>query len=267
MASDAASAPHPGDKPVPASGPTRAAHRIPLWLLTLGVGLASGLIGWAGGEAAYSRIKVEDQIIYPPNYDKMGGYEKQGVTSTITVAAKETAERKKAAVGFGLLGLALGAGLGLVGGWAAGVPRRMTIGGVLGGLAGAAGGAGLSWAAVPLFFRLLQELPESGLVDLFLAHALISIGVGGAAGLALGLGLGDRPAMVRALFGGLLGGPLGAIVVEIIYSVAYPLMRTFEPLATEPTPRLEMYLCVAAFIGLLAGLAAGRRRSPRAASV
>jgi hypothetical protein len=254
---------HPGDKPVPAAGPARVAHRIPLWLLTLGVGLASGLIGWVGGEAAFTRIKREDYIVKPADFDKIGGYQKQALVAMVNGEARLASERRKAAVSFGLLGLVLGAGLGLVGGWAAGSSRSMTIGVVLGGLIGAAAGAAFSWVVVPLYFR--YEDPELGMTILSVAHAVIFTGVGAAAGLALGLGLGDRPATVRALLGGLLGGFLGTMALAAVYSVAFPLMRTFEPIAPEPIPRLVMYLCVATGIGLMAGLTSGHRRSPRAA--
>jgi hypothetical protein len=265
MASDVEFPPRPADKPVPATGPARVGHRIPLWLLTLGVGLVSGLIGWVGGEAAFARIKLEDYIVRPANFDKIGGYEKQAVIAMMNGEARRVSERLKAAVSFGLLGLALGAGLGLVGGWAAGSSRSTTVGVVLGGLIGAAAGAAFSWVVVPLYFR--YENPEQGMTILFVAHAVIFMGIGAASGLALGLGLGDRPATVRALLGGLLGGFLGTMALATVYSVAYPLMRTFEPIAPEPIPRLVMYLCVATGIGLVAGLTSGYQRSPRAASI
>jgi hypothetical protein len=255
----------PVDPSLSGSSPTRAARRIPLGLLTLGVGLVSGLISWAGGEWAFTRFRGEHEMIYPPNYQQVGGYEKQALTANITGAAQRAAERKKAATSFGLLGLVLGVGLGLVGGWVSGSSRSAGVGVLGGGLAGAAAGAGLSWAAVPLFYRYLD--PEVGLFVLFITHAAIFSGVGAAAGLALGLGLGDRPAMVQALFGGLIGGLIGTVALETINSIAFPLMRTFEPLASEQTPRLSMYLCVAVGIALFAGIAAGRPgRRPRVAS-
>jgi hypothetical protein len=230
---------------------------LPLWLLTLGAGLVCGLISWAGGEAIYPTFHIKDEVIYPENYKTLSGYQKQGVDSKIQGVAQRVVERKKSAASFGLLGLVLAAGLGLIGGWAAGSPRGAGLGAVGGGLAGALAGAGLSWAAVPLFFRYLE--PESGFLILFLTHAAIFIGIGGATGLGLGLGLGDGPSTVTALLGGLLGGFIGTAVLETVNSLEFPLMRTFEPIASERIPRLVMYLCVAAAIAGLAGLAAGRR--------
>jgi hypothetical protein len=255
---------HPVNRSSSGAAPTGATRRPPLWLLTLGAGLVSGLISWAGGEAAFIRFRTEREIIYPRNYKQISGYEKQAVTTQIVGAARLVAERKKAAASFGLLGLVLALSLGLIGGWEAGSSRAAMRGAGGGGLAGAAVGIGLSWATVPLFFRF--ENPETGFTTLVLTHAAIFIGIGGASGLALGLGLGDRPAMVRALFGGLLGGFLGTAALATVYSLAFPLMRTLEPVASERTARLSMYLCEAVCTALLTGLAAGgRARKPRVA--
>ena len=200
------------------------ARWLPLWLLTLGVGLVSGLISWAGGEPMSTMFRIQDEAVYPANFQNMGSYEKQAVNAEIQGAAERVVERKKAVASFGLLGMALAVGLGLIGGLAAGSPRRAILGALGGGLAGAVAGAGLSWVVVPIFFRF--QTPASGLLVLFLTHAAIFTGIGAMAGLALGLGLGDRSAMGRALFGGMLGGFLGTIALEIVNSLAFPLMRT-----------------------------------------
>ena len=74
----------------------------------------------ARGEAIYPAFHVKDEVVYPANYKTLSGYQKQGVDSNIQGAARRVVERKKAAASFGLLGLVLAAGLGLIGGWAAG---------------------------------------------------------------------------------------------------------------------------------------------------
>jgi hypothetical protein len=178
------------------------------------------------------------------------------VDGKIQGEARRVVERKKTAASFGLLGLVLAAALGLIGGWVAGSPRKAGLGAVGGGLAGAVAGAGLSWAAVPLFFRYLD--PEWGFTTLFLMHSAIFIGIGAVSGLGLGLGLGDGRSLVTALLGGVLGSFLGTVSLEATNSLAFPLMRTFEPIATEWIPRLVMYLCVAGATALVAGLVAGR---------
>ncbi len=193
----------------------------------------------------------------PANYKTLTGYQKEAASSKLVGMARPILERKKAAVSFGLLGLAVGVGLGLIGGWAAGSPRRAGLGAAGGGLAGALAGVGLSWASVPMFFRYLD--PETGPQVLFLTHAAIFIAIGGASGLGLGLGLGDGPSSVRAVVGGLLGGLVGTIALETVNSLAFPLMRTFEPIASEWIPRLVMYLCVATAAAFFAGRAIGKR--------
>lgn len=261
-APDAASTAIVESRPADASpggpSPARRPLRPPLWLLTLGAGLLAGLISWAGGEAAIAAFPTERELVYPEDYNKLSGYQKQARASEIQGRAIRAAERKRAAAGFALLGLTLGLGLGLIGGRAAGSPRTAAIGAGGGGLAGAAVGGLVSWVAVPLFFRFHD--PEIGLMILFATHAAIFTAIGGAAGLALGLG--DRPTMARAVPGGLAGGFIGTFALTVVYSLAFPLMRTQEPIASEPAPRLLMYLCAAAGIGLTAGLAAATRAEP-----
>jgi hypothetical protein len=132
----------------------------------------------------------------------------------------------------------------------------------------AAGVAGAALAAVfvPVFFRL--EDPETdastmGLLLLFFTHAAIFIGIGATSGLALGWGLGDRGKFVPALIGGLLGAVIGTFAFEVINSLLYPMVRTYEPIPTEPTPRMLLDICVAVGIAILAGWTAGgaRKRS------
>jgi hypothetical protein len=249
-----------------AAGGVTVTRHIPLWLLTLGVGLLSGLLSWAGAERMLTQFRIQDEAIYPANFRQMGGYEKRAVDAEVQGAAQRAVERKKAAASFGWLGAVLAVSLALVGGLAGGSPRTAALGALVGGLAGEAVGAGLSWIVVPVFFR--YQTPASGLLVLFLTHAAIFVGIGAVAGLALGLGLGGRPATVRAFFGGMLGGLFGTIALEAINSLAFPLMRTLEPIASEPIARLVTYLCVAVFTAGFAGWAAGshperpRRKAP-----
>ncbi len=245
--SDSASASVPSDVPADRSSRTpdhpEVSRRLPLWLLTLGSGLLSGLIGWGTGEAIDSRLRMEDEIIYPPNYKSIGGYQKQSVTAEIKKEATQVVNKKKAAIELGMMGLALGVTLGLSGGLSRGTPRTAMTGAAIGGLAGVVAGGVLSWIAVPLFFRFFD--PESGMLILFMTHAAIFAGVGAASGMALGLGLGDRRLLARALFGGLIGAFLGTMAFETANALAFPLMRTFEPMPDERIPRVLMYFCVA----------------------
>jgi hypothetical protein len=242
---------------IPQAAPVAVGRRLPRWLLTCAAGLVAGVLSWAIGEATFDLFKVKDAIVYPPNYKSFSGYAKMEVDAALETAARKVVERWKAIIAFGSLGLLLGVSLGLTGGLARGSSRSAVAAAVVGGVAGAAAGGGLSFALVPLFFR--YENPEGGgLLVLFLTHAGIFAGVGAASGLALGLGLNDRPALGRALFGGLLGALIGTVAYDAALAIEFPLLRTFEPISSEPVPRLLAHVCVAACTALLAGLAAGR---------
>ncbi len=252
----------PDQSPLPAeSGPIRSheagvkgGSRLPLWLLTAGAGLVAGLLAALGGEAIGRAIPLS--VKYPPDYAKMGGYQKEAVRSMAVGQAEQAQEQQKAAAAYGLLGLALGIPLGLIGGLVVGSLRSGYQGAAIGALLGAAAGAGASWAVVPWFFR--YQTPESGgLVGLFIAHAGIFVAVGTAAGVALGVGLDNRPALVRALFGGMLGALAATFVFETACSLLFPMMRTYQPVPADALPRFLAHVCVAVGTSLTAGLAAG----------
>ena len=159
------SSPTPSPNPsarseVPTSEDTsgiRPGFRLPLWLLTLGAGLAAGLISWAGGEATLKLFRIEDEMVYPPNYKQISGYQKQNLTAQLQGDAIRVVERKKAAVSFGLLGLLLGVCLGLAGGFAGGSTRTTVLGAVAGGIAGAVAGGRLVLRRRPPLLPLLRS--------------------------------------------------------------------------------------------------------------
>ena len=258
--------PSAGSKPDPSyppgeTGPNRSwtagergVLRFPLWLLTAAAGLIAGLLAGLGGEAIGHAIPLS--VEYPPDYAKMGGYQKDAARAMAVGEAEKVVERKKTAGAYGLLGLVLGLSLGLIGGLAVGSPRSGFMGAAIGAAIGAAAGAGISWVVVPLFFQY-QDAELGGLVGLFITHAGIFAGVGAAAGLALGIGLDDRPALGRALLGGILGALVATFVLETASSLLFPLMRTYQPVPAEQLPRLLAHLCVAICTSLAAGLATG----------
>jgi len=225
-------------------------------LLALGAGIIAGLLSWAGGEATYDRFKISDAMVYPPNFEKVGGYERTALRSRIVGEARVVVERRRTATAFGLLGLFLGLALGLVGGLAGGSLRTGIRCATGGGVLGAAVAVSLSVILVPLFFRYKD--PESGPLALFLTHAAIFAGIGAMCGWDLGWALGGRLAMVRTLLGGLAGALLGTFVYETASSLVFPLLSTDEPIPTEWVPRLMAHLAVAGCTALIAGLAAGK---------
>jgi hypothetical protein len=232
--------------------------RVPLWLLTLGAGLVSGVVAGLVGEVTGKVILPNTQAYLPPDFATMGGYQKNAVHSEALGKAERMAEQKKSAAAYGVLGALLGLTLSSTGHLAARSPRSRLVVAALGGGVGAVTGAALSFALVPMFYWY-QSPESSGLIVLFLTHAGIFAGVGAAAGLALGLGLGERRAIGPASFGGLVGALVGTFVFEASNSLAFPLLRTFEPIPTEAVPRILAHLCVAVGSALVAGLAVEMR--------
>jgi hypothetical protein len=214
------------------------------------------------GEAAYGVFRPD--IVRPPNLREMSPYERAAYLAGEEVKKKPAAEIKNSALAYGVLGAALGVGLGLAAALARRDRKAGLIAALLGGLAGVIAVAGTSWIMVPLFFRF--NSPESGLLYLFPTHAVIFAAAGGAGGLGFGLALRDRQQIGEAVLAGILGGILGTIVFEAALAVAFPTVRTFEPIPDERTPRLLVHFCVAVCTGLLVGFSIRERRGSKAAS-
>jgi hypothetical protein len=242
---------------------TTAGRRVPFWVLTLGSGLVAGALAGVGSETLTESFTEASH--FPANYKSLGTYEKENARAAASRAASNILERRKATVAYGLLGLALGAFLGLTGGLAGGSVRSSLGGAAAGGVTGALAGAGLSAVLVPVFFRLFD--PERGLILFFLTDAGIFAGVGAAGGLALAWGSGNRRIIGRCLIGGLGGSLLGTFASVAIDSLAFPLMSMFQPMPAERAARVLAHLCVAAGTGLFAGLAAGAVSRKSAPSV
>ena len=226
---------------------------LPLWLVSLGAGLLAGALSACAGEASSGAFALHPH--FPANYNKISGYERMAVRSDVLREAYQVVETKRGAAAYGALGLFLGVAMAVAGGIAGGSIRSALIRAVVGGAAGGAAGAAFSLAFIPLFFRFLD--PENGLILLFLTHAAIFAVIGAAGGVALGWGLGGPDVVFRCLIGGLFGAFFGAFAFETINSLAYPLLRKFEPVPAARIPRLVVHFCVAAGTALLAGLAAG----------
>jgi hypothetical protein len=238
--------------------------RVPLGMITLGVGIIAGVLSGLGGEATIGAIPL--RIAYPANFASISGYQKDAVLASLAGHAMRIAERERAAAAYGLLGVLLGVGLGLTGGWASGSVRSGLKSALVGGVAGGVAGTALSAVFIPIFFRFQDPETDAatlGLLLLFFTHAGIFAGIGAASGLALGWGSGDRRTIGQALIGGLLGAVIGTFAYEVIISLLYPMVRTYEPVPTDPTPRKLLHLCVAVGTAVLAGWAAGgaRKRS------
>src|SRR5436305_13382938 len=75
-----------------------AGRRLPLWTLTVAGGLVAGVISWAGAEATCDRFKLEDAIVYPPDYNQISGYHKMAVQAELEGKARVVVARKQTAV-------------------------------------------------------------------------------------------------------------------------------------------------------------------------
>ena len=231
----------------------------PLWLVCLGSGLVAGLLAAFGGELTYDKLHADPE--YPASIDSLSGSERAIARAQVRFKTKVVVETRQAAAAIGMLGLALGIALGLTGALAAGSQRVSLAGSFIGGVSGALVGAGLSMLLVPVFFDVSNS--QTGLPLLFLTHLAILAGVGAAGGLALGWSLGDRKVIVRCMIGGIVGALVGTLAFEVINFVAFPNMRTFEPVPVKTIPRIIMHLLVAAGIGIFAGRSAGKARLVR----
>jgi hypothetical protein len=228
----------------------------PVWLVCLGSGLVAGMLAALGGELTYDKLHADPD--YPAMFSNLSGSERAIARAQVRFKTKVVVEKYQATAAYGMLGAALGVALGLTGALAAGSQRVSLAGGFIGGASGALVGAGLSMLLVPVFFDVSNS--QTGLPLLFLTHLAILAGVGAVGGLALGWSLGDRKVIVRCMIAGIVGALVGTLAFEVINFVAFPNMRTFEPVPMKTIPRIIMHLWAAAGIGIFAGRAAGKAR-------
>jgi hypothetical protein len=240
----------PGTSPAAAPADVgRGAARV--WPLALAAGLAAGVISWLAGEAAYGFFAPTTA---PTRL--MGG----PVVDAVNNATRAAADAKNTALASGLLGAAVGLIMGLAGGLARRSPRAAAGAALVGLTLGAAAGAGMSSVLFPIYYRNERFIVDD-LGRAMLLHAGVWGAVGAAGGLAFGLGLGGRSRAVRALLGGLVGAALATALYEVVGAAAFPLARTYRPLATGWGPRLLARLAVAVLSAAGAALAV---QSPRA---
>jgi hypothetical protein len=206
-------------------------------------GLMAGLVAFAIGEVTHDLIPA-------------GRVQQNLMGSRVMVPdrdASAVADARNAALTFGVLGLCLGAGLGVAGGLA----RRSTPGAVAGGLVGsslgAALGGGVSLAVLTRFIAAKYSYFEYDLPISMAMHGLIWGLLGAAAGLAYAIGLGERRRCAPALFAGLIGAVLGSVAYDIIGAVFFQAANTDEPISEAWPTRL--LACLLVTVGAAVALA------------
>jgi hypothetical protein len=224
-----------------------------IWVLALSAGVFAGLAAWLGGEGTLDHFSpaLEWRI---GKVDAV--YRLKPTSGSLRVAAT-----KNAALGFGILGGALGLALGAAGAFAGRAPRRAFLAGLTGLTVGALVEAAVTFVAVPQYYRA-KDLDRSQ-DDLPLAlrtHAGIWSLAGAAGGLAFGLGMGRggfrRTAM--AAVGGMMGAGLGAVVFELLGAVTFPIEAyTAEPISNTPGSRFLARLLVAVGTAIGVAIASG----------
>jgi hypothetical protein len=214
------------------------------WWIAL-AGLLAGLAAFGVGEIVFDLIPTEQEQI-----NTLGTLSMVPTAKTMRKAAT-----RNGALTFGLLGVCLGGLLGIAGGLSRRSVSAMLAAGLLGSILGLATGAGVSFAVLPLFFRLEPVYADYDLILSMIMHASIWGATGAVAGLAFAAGLGKPNLHGRAVAAGLVGAVLGAIVFDLIGVVLVPLGNTGQPISTTwPTrlmARLLVTLAAAAFVVLL----------------
>lgn len=252
---------HSGLPPAKAaiSGPSGRA-----WVMVLVGGLLAGLASFGLGEYALELLSPSPDL--PPGI--RGDRDKAPVEHA---RRRQVSQDQVATMSYGVLGALLGLTLGAVGGMARPSSGAAITAALIGLVAGAAAGTGMTFLLLSLYHALhANPSPDNATQELYLAlatHGGIWVGIGAAAGLALGLGLGGLR-VGRAIIGGMLGAAIATAMYEFGGAVGFPLEKTLEPTATAPGPRLLAHLAVALCVSAVAFWAAYylslRRESSRA---
>jgi hypothetical protein len=207
-------------------------------------GILAGLAAFGLGEAVYQLIPVVEKRVVTMGTAHIGA-----TTETLMVA-----EARNGALTFGVLGLCVGAFMGMAGGAARRSASAIVSAGLLGSILGLALGASVSLAILPFFLDALPAHTEYDLILSLIMHASIWGLSGAVAGLAFAVGLGEFRLIGRSASAGFIGAVLGTLVFELVGAAAFPMDGTGRPISTSwPSrllARLMVPLATAAFLTL-----------------
>ncbi len=213
------------------------------WILVFS-GLIAGAVAFGIGEKTHDLVPAEKvarelqgSTIMEPNW------------ATATAAAT-----RNAALTYGVLGLCLGAGLGIAGGLARRSTPRAAVAGVLGAILGAGLGGGLARLTLFRFIEARDIYNDQALLISLGMHGLLWGMLGVWAGLAFAIGLGHYRRIPPAMTSGLIGAALGSLAYDFIGAAVLPMAATDEPLAVTWVARL--LACVLVSLGAALAVAA-----------
>jgi hypothetical protein len=229
-----------------------------VWLFTLGAGILAGL----GTFLVHEMVGM--RAVPAPHMVRIMGQ----MVNNPTPPAIHLAERKNAALAYGMLGGSLALAVGFAGGLARGSLRSGAVAGIVGLLLGGSVGAAATVLILPVYHRVLERNPElesDMLAQPILAHAGIWAAIGAATGTALAIGLGRPKLIPSTLVGGLVGGAVAATAYEIVGGLLF-LVGTSESVSPKWPMRLMVALAGCIFVATLAAFAAvsPTQRKPRA---
>jgi hypothetical protein len=212
------------------------------WLI-IAAGLAAGLAAFGVGEATYRIIPARRVML-----NTMGT-----VSSVVTAETQTQADVRNASLAFVLQGEMLGAFLGAAGGLIRRSRRAAVGAGLLGSVLAAGVAGGVSIASLPWFVRARVMYSDYDMAISIAMHGLIWGLTGASAGLALAVGAGGGPRRIAAGCSlGLFGAALGSLVFDAVGAGVFPLAETGDPVSLTWPSRLTARLLVAlATAGLL----------------
>ncbi len=215
------------------------------WALVLGAGLAAGVIAWAIGEAT-----LVPEAGFRSKATKIG-------------VSQSVAGTRNGVVSFGVLGAAMGLGLGLAGG----LIRRSVPGAVAAGatglLLGGAAAVAVSRLILPVYY---EHSKDSDLTYSLMVHGGVWAAVGAAAGLAFGIGQPGWRGLLRGMLGGAGAALLAAVIYEFAGGLLFPVAFTDRPISQTWESRLVARLLVTALTAAGVVLAAEPTGGPKDAS-
>lgn len=202
-----------------------AAWLHPFWIACMLAGTA-GVLGFGVGEMSYGAFRARSVL------QRLG----PGMSDRPTVATKDAAMVRNAALAYAGWGASLGLSLGLAGSLIHRSPtRRSFVGMVIGGAAGAL----LPAFALPFVLRAGRQTALDPLIVGTLSQAVLWGLIAAAAGLgyAFASGAGRRTALRYAL-AAMGGAMLGAMAYAAIGASCFPMAESDLPLASDWQPRL-----------------------------